>query len=112
MKIRARKLTKGSLFKVLFIGFATSFFPFILICGIASLFGASTVTVNDRPVTGIMGLVAALIMYPIFCLIFPSMMWLGYAFGLWVYSWFRKIEIEFVEGEIISGTPSADTERA
>jgi len=109
MKIFARKLTKSSLFKVLFIGFAIPFFPFALLCGIASLFRASTVAINNRPVTGVMGLLVAIIMSPVFCLIFTSSMWLWYALSLWVYSWFRKIELEFVEGEIISGTSPPDT---
>ena len=112
MKVRAKKLTKASLFKLLFIGFAIPLFPFMLACGIASAFGANTVTVNNRSVTGIMGLVAALIMYPIFCVIFPSVMWVGYAIGLWVYSKFRKIEVEFVAGEVISGESPLDAGEA
>ncbi len=83
MKVCARKLTKASLFKILFIGFAIALLPFMLLCGIASVFGATTIIVNNRPVTGIMGLIAAIVMYPIFCLVFPSIMWLGCAFGLW-----------------------------
>ena len=112
MRIRARKLTKVSLFKLLFIGFAIPLFPFILVCGIASLFGAHTVTVNEQPVTGVMGLAAALIMYILFCIIFPALMWAEFAIGLWVYSKFRKIEIEFVDAEVICAQPLRDTREA
>jgi hypothetical protein len=112
MKVRARKLTKKSLFKLLFIGFAIPLFPFVLLCGIASIFGAGTVTVNNQPVTGIMGLVAALIMYPIFCIIFPAIMWVGCAIGLWVYSKFRNIEVEFIEGKVIPDESLTDTGQA
>ena len=106
MRIRAKKITGASLFKVLFIGFSISFFFVTLMFGIANLFGAGTVTLNDLPITGVKGLIAALIMYPIFCLLFTSLMWLGYALSFWVYSHFKKIEIEFVEGEVILPSPS------
>ena len=112
MRVRAKKMTKSSLFRLLFIGFAIPLFPFMLACGIASAFGANTVTVNNRPVTGIMGLVAALIMYPFFCVIFPSIIWVGCAIGLWVYSKFRKINVEFVAGEVIAGESPPDAGEA
>lgn len=101
MRIRAKKLSKGSLFKLIFIGFCVPLVPFILLCGIASVFGAATITVNDRPVTGIMGLITSVIMCPIFCFLFTSIVWVMFAFGLWIYSKFRKIELEFADAEVI-----------
>lgn len=101
MRIRARKLRRGSLFKLIFIGTSASLIPFTLLCGIASVFGAHTVTVNDRPVTGIMGLMASLILGPVLCIMFSAVMWVGFVFGLWIYSMFREIELEFVDGEVV-----------
>jgi hypothetical protein len=102
MKIQARKLTKKSLFKLILISYSIPFFLFFLLCGIASIFGAETVKWNKEPITGIMGLFAALLMYPIFCLVFSCFAWVASAFGLWVYSKFKKLDIEFVDAEVIS----------
>ena len=84
MRIRARRLSNGSLFKLIFVGVSISLFPFFILCGIASIFGANTVRLNDSPVTGPVGLMAALIMYPIFALGFSCLAWLIGAFGLWI----------------------------
>ena len=102
MKIRAGRLSGGSLFKLLLIGISLSMGPFVLLCGILSIFGAGTIKVNDEPVTGIVGLIASIIMVPIFSIIFTCMSWLGIAFGLWLYSKFRKIEISFKDAEVLS----------
>jgi hypothetical protein len=48
-----------------------------------------------------MGLVTALFMYLSFCFTFTCLAWLWIAFGLWIYSKFRKIELSLVDGEII-----------
>ena len=111
MKIRAKKLSKGSLFKLIFIGFSIPLLPFMILCGIASIFGADTVKVGNKPITGIMGLIASLIMYPIFCIIFSSMMWLSSALGLWIYSMFRKIELEFLDAEVIEVIPASEGQK-
>ena len=111
MRIRAKKLSKGSLFKIIFIGLSISFFPFILLCGIASIFGAPTVTVNHQPVTGIMGLAASLIMYPIFCILFSSIMWISIALGLWIYSMFQKIELEFSDADVIDTIAAVERQK-
>ncbi|NOY70473.1 MAG: hypothetical protein GXP53_13480 [Deltaproteobacteria bacterium] len=111
MKIRARKMTKGSLFKLIFIGFGMPLFPLMLIYGIASLFGAHTVTVNHVPVTGIMGLFSMLLIYPVFCFVFSGMIWVCFALGLWIYSMFGKIELEFVDVDVVDVIPKVDEQR-
>lgn len=55
MEITAKKISKRSLFKILFIGLSLGFFTFFLVCGVASLFGAETVNWNETPVTGTSG---------------------------------------------------------
>jgi hypothetical protein len=103
-KICARKITKGSLYKLLLIGISIPFSLFFLICGIASMFGANTVHWGEKPITGIMGLISAVLMYPVFCLIFAGLAWLCIAFGLWIYSKFRTIELFFVDDEVVPET--------
>lgn len=112
MRIRARKLTKGSLLKIIFIVNCIILLPFTLLCGIASIFGAHTVTVNDRPVTGTTGFVASLVLGPFFCIFFSAILWVISAIGLWIYSLLSPIELEFVDAKVISPQPSGETESA
>ena len=53
-----------------------------------------------------------LITFAVLLFLFASLAWAACAIGLWVYSNFRKIEVEFVEGEIPSGEFPPDAEEA
>lgn len=102
MKIRGKKLKKKSLFKLIFVSTLMPMGLFCLFCGIASAFGAATVTFNGEYQTGWQGLIAALIMFPFFVVIFTCCMWVGAALGLWMFSWFREIEIELVDAKVMN----------
>ncbi len=97
MEITVKKISKRSLFKMLFIGFSLSFFVFFLMCGIASIFGAETVKWEETPVTGVSGLLLALAMWPIFSLFLALFMWCFVAFGLWIYSLAKPLNLVFKE---------------
>ncbi|MCU8357017.1 hypothetical protein OC503_21455, partial [Vibrio vulnificus] len=97
MEITVKKISKRSLFKMLFIGFSLSFFVFFLMCGIASIFGAETVKWEDTPVTGVSGLLLALAMWPIFSFFLALFMWCFVAFGLWIYSLAKPLNLVFKE---------------
>ncbi|MBB1465556.1 hypothetical protein H5300_19965 [Vibrio sp. SG41-7] len=97
MEITVKKISKRSLFKMLFIGFSLSFFVFFLVCGIASIFDAETVKWDETPVTGISGLLLALAMWPIFSLFLTLFMWCFVAFGLWIYSLVKPLNLLFKE---------------
>ena len=111
MKIRAKKLTKKSLFKLILFSSTVPIGLFFLLCGIASIFGAETVKWNGQPVIGFEGFLAALLMYPFFIFFFTAFSWVGAAMGLWMYSWFREIELEFVDGEIIESACAEPVDR-
>ncbi|HDY7864668.1 TPA: DUF3265 domain-containing protein [Vibrio vulnificus] len=95
MEITVKKISKRSLFKMLFIGFSLSFFVFFLMCGIASIFGAETVKWEETPVTGVSGLLLALAMWPIFSFSLALFMWCFVAFGLWIYSLAKPLKLVF-----------------
>lgn len=95
MQIEAKKISKASLFRLITLGLGCGFFVFFTLCGVASIFGAETVSWNGESVTGVMGLVAALLMWPIFSLFFSLFIWLVSIFGLWVYSFFGTLKFEF-----------------
>ncbi len=104
MKINAKKIKKGSLFKLILVSMVVPTGLFFLLCGLASVFGSETVKWNNEPVTGINGLFAAIAMYPFFVVILTAILWVGAAIGLWAYSWFKNLELEFVEGKVISSS--------
>jgi len=110
MKIRGKKLKKKCLFKLIFASMLIPMGLFCLLCGIAAVFGASTVTLNGQHQTGWQGLLAALVMYPFFVLIFSCITWLFAALGLWMYSWFKEVEIEVVDASIV-GHAESDQDR-
>ncbi len=95
MNITAKKLTKGSVFKIYFLGLAGGFFVLFLIFGISAIFGAETVKWEGQPITGFMGLVTAMLMWPFFSFFFAGFMWLISILGLWLYSLIRPITISF-----------------
>jgi hypothetical protein len=79
--VKVRRLKFSSLFAMFFFGFLVFFGPFILFCGIAAIFGAHTIEVSGRYVTGVLGFIQALIMIPLVtagtALIFSTMCYLG-----------------------------------
>ena len=106
MKIRGKKLKKKSLFKLIFVSTLIPMGLFCLFCGITSAFGASTVNFNGEYQTGWQGLASAIIMFPFFVFIFTCCMWVGAALGLWMFSWFREIEIELVDARVVDHSNS------
>jgi uncharacterized protein involved in cysteine biosynthesis len=110
MKIKGKKLKKKSLFKLIFVSMLIPMGLFFLLCGIAAVFGASTVTLNGEYRTGWQGLVAALVMFPFFIVIASCFTWVGAALGLWIYSWFKEIEIEIVDARVLDHSRSDPVE--
>jgi hypothetical protein len=94
-KIEIKRLSTGTIFKVLLIGGAFSIVPFSLVMGILSLFGASTVTWNDQPLTGFSGLIAAPFIGAFITLVISGLFGLFMAAGLWVYSKFKPLTLHY-----------------
>ena len=97
MKVVAHKLTKKSVFMVLLIGMGTSLMTFSLVMGVLSIFGFETIHVNGESIIGLNGLLSALLMGASSILGSVTSLWLCIVFGLWVYSHFGNLNIEFVE---------------
>ena len=100
MEVIANKISKKSLFKLLFIGLSFGFFVFFLMCGIADIFfGTETVRLTARlgetPITGFSGSLLALAMWPIFSFFFAGFIWILSILGLWIYSFMRPLKVVF-----------------
>jgi hypothetical protein len=106
-KIVVRRLRGGSLFKLIFIGNFTFFLPFSLIAGILAMFGADSVTWNQQPVTGIPAFIVSLFGGLLTGLVLSALGWVAMFIGLWIYSRFKSIQLEYIP--IVGGenqTPS------
>ena len=95
VEIVARKISKGSLFKILLIGTTCSFAVLFIFMGLATLFGEGTLTVFGEETSGIKGLVSVIIFWPVFSVLFTLSMWIYMAFGLWIYSLFKPLKVTF-----------------
>jgi hypothetical protein len=93
MIITAQKISKRSIFKIYFIGLTGGFFILFLLFGILAIFGADTIKLGEKSITGFMGFVTAILMWPIFSLMFTVAMWLISILSLWLYSLVRPISI-------------------
>ena len=98
-KIRIKQLEARSLFKLVFIGSSMCIIPFSVLMGIFSLFGAGTIEWNNRPITGIAGLIASPLLGLFATIMFSVFSWVVLFLGLWLYSKFKSIELEFISPE-------------
>ncbi|WP_020182843.1 hypothetical protein [Methylotenera sp. 1P/1] len=92
--ITTKKLSTGSIFKLIAIGSLCSIVPLSIFMGVFALFGANSITWNEKPITGIAGLVASPFIGLLISLVFTAAFGIFVAIGLWVYSKFRSIQIE------------------
>lgn len=94
-QLEIKRLTTGTIFKLLVIGCAFSIIPFSLVMGVLSFFGATTVTWNDQPLTGISGLAASPFIGVFITLIIAGFFGLFIAAGLWVFSRFKPLKLHY-----------------
>jgi hypothetical protein len=95
-RISIRRIKSGSVFKLVFASVATVFVPMMLLFGVLAFFGADTVSVSGEHVKGVKGLVASIIMAPIFVVIFSLFGWLGAYIGIRVWGHFSPLILEYV----------------
>jgi hypothetical protein len=98
-KICVRRIKAGSLFVLVAGGICSVFIPLFIFFGILALFGCQTVHVNGHPVCGVAGLIAALIMAPIFSFIFTVIVWLTLYVGIRICGSFKPFTIAYVSAD-------------
>ena len=95
MKINAKSISAGSLFKLYFKSFGYGLMLFSLLMGFCALFGFETVTWNDESLTGIIGLLASVPIGIFLAVFFTAFLWLIGIFGLWLNSLIGRVNITF-----------------
>jgi hypothetical protein len=92
--IQTKGLSIDSLFKIIFLGLLFSLGPLMVIAGFCSYFGIHSITLNGEYVFGLKGLLTGIIMAPLFPLITASLLSIFIAFGLWLYTRFKSLNIK------------------
>jgi hypothetical protein len=105
-RVQIERLSVGSVFKILYIGFLVPFLGLLLIVSLASAVGCLVgfpVEVNGKPQTGINGALASALAGVIGSVLLPLMlmpslmiMSMVITFGLWIYSKFRPLTLDYV----------------
>jgi hypothetical protein len=94
-KLTIRKLGLGTLFKITFIGLVCGFVPLFTLMGILGYFGMADLTWNEQPLTGVSALVAGPFLGLFMALVFTMFIGVALGLGLFIYSKFRPLEIEY-----------------
>jgi hypothetical protein len=92
-----RRLSTGSVFRVVAAGAFFSLIPLALFFGILALFGLNTVKWNNQPIYGVSGLLVSPLIGLILAVFFTAFGGLALAFGLWLYSKFRPLRLRLIE---------------
>ena len=99
MKIRAKGIKWKSLFKLFFVSL-------VIPIGVATVLASfqaliTNESLNDDALTGPIGALKIVIFSPLYLVFVSFVFSIFFGFGLGLYAMFRKIEIEFVDAEII-----------
>lgn len=94
-RITARRLTAKSLFKLIFISGLIPSGLFFAGIGLSAAAGAQTLQMNGEYLTGPSALFIALLLWLPCLSLFTAILWLFAAPGLFIWSLFKPIQLEF-----------------
>ena len=92
-EITVQRLSAGTLFKLAGLGLAISLVPFTLVLGVFAFFGASTVTWDQRQLTGWTGLIVSPFIGAFLAALFTMFLGCCMTLGLWLYSKFQPLTL-------------------
>jgi hypothetical protein len=93
--IVVRKLRTGTVYKLVALGAVFGFLPLFGVLGVLGSMGFSTLTWNNQPVTGLRSIIAGPLIGAVFALICVAVFGSAVALGLWIYSKFRPLSLEY-----------------
>jgi len=93
--LKVAKLRAGTVFKLLGIGLTIGLLLLCTLAGILSAADLSMLMWNGKPITGLKAIFVGPLMGIFMALIFTAIIGSITAFGLWLYSMFRPMEIEY-----------------
>jgi hypothetical protein len=93
--IVVRKLRTATVYKLVATGAVFGLVPVFVVFGVLGAMGLSTLTWNGQPVTGPRAIIAGPLMGVMFALICTALFGSAIALGLWIYSKFRTLNLEY-----------------
>lgn len=98
-QVEVKKVSAGTVYKLFAIGLTVGFLPLFLLFGVLGAFGMEALTWNEQPVTGIKAIFVGPLMALFMSLMFTAIIGSVCALGLWIFSFFKPLSIEFVVSE-------------
>jgi hypothetical protein len=95
--ILVRRLRTGSIYHLSAIGATFGLVPVLTLCGVLASFGLVNLTWNDQIVTGPRAVIVGPLMGVVFALMCTAFFGSALALGLWLYSKFRPLSVEYEE---------------
>ncbi|HEV7716962.1 MAG TPA: hypothetical protein VGO53_15290 [Steroidobacteraceae bacterium] len=92
-----RRLSTGSVFRLVAVGIFFSVVPFCLLMGVFAAFGFNAIRWNNEPVLGLKGLLISPFVGVFIGAIFTAVAGAGMAFGLWLYSKLKPMNLRVLE---------------
>ena len=93
--VRVKKVSAGTVYKLMAIGLSVGFFPIFIIFGVMAANGMDVLTWNQQPVTGLKSLIVGPLMGVMMTLLFTAILGSVMVFGLWIYSFIKPLSIKY-----------------
>jgi len=93
--VNIKKISAGTFYKLIAIGLTIGLLPAFTFFGLLASTGMNVLTWNAEPVTGLKALYIGPLMGVFMALIFTVIFGSITVFGLWIFSFFRTIKIEY-----------------
>ena len=97
--LEIKKLSAGTIYRLMCTGTLTGFLPLCLLFGILGAFGMDTVKWNGQAVTGVKAIFIGPLLGVFISLLFTAILGSVVALGLWIYSFFKPMTIIYFESD-------------
>jgi hypothetical protein len=98
--VKIKKISAGTVYKLMATGLTVGFLPLFILFGIFGAFGMESLKWNGEYVTGLKALFMAPLMGVFMSLMFTLLIGSITVVGLWIFSFFKAINIEFVISDL------------
>jgi hypothetical protein len=103
MIIQAKRLTYRTLLRIILVGFILSLLPCMVFGALVTYpLEGFTFSVNDESLTGAQRFFTLMGLSGLAYLVFTVFATAGILLGIWIFSFFRKMEFEFIDADVIA----------
>ena len=99
-ELTVARLSTATIYRVFFFGLLFGCIPIFFLLGILAYFDLTTLTWNNRPMTGLKAIIAGPFIGLLFALMGTALFGSAAALGLWIRSKFRPLSIQYKDANI------------